>query len=175
MEKMRDIENLFKLHYRPLCLFAIHLLKDVDSAEDVVMDCYIKLLDKWEDKDIKNPKNYLYMSVRHACYDYNLKKATHTNISLEDEAKTINANLPEDLSQTEEQAIIEANLWTALDSLPKKCREVFLMSKRDGMSYEDIAKEQTISIKTVEAQITKAYKRLREKAQQIYHFLFSFL
>lgn len=175
MEKMRDIENLFKLHYRPLCLFAIHLLKVVESAEDVVMDCYIKLWNKWEDEDIINPKSYLYTSVRHACYDYNLKKTTHTNLSVEDEAKAINDSLSEDLLQTEEQACIEANLWTAIDSLPKKCREVFLMSKRDGMSYADIAQEQKISIKTVEAQITKAYKRLREKAQQIYHFLFSFL
>lgn len=49
------------------------------------------------------------------------------------------------------------------------------MSKRDGLSYAEIAQELQLSIKTVEAQITKAYKKLREKAQKIYHLLLSFI
>ena len=48
------------------------------------------------------------------------------------------------------------------------------MSKRDGMSYIEIATELQLSVKTVEAQITKAYKRLRKYAQRFYHFLLSF-
>jgi RNA polymerase sigma-70 factor (ECF subfamily) len=55
----------------------------------------------------------------------------------------------------------DARLWQALDNLPDRCREIFLLSKRDGLSNAEIASELGISIKTVENQITKAYKALR--------------
>ena len=95
-------------------------------------------------------------------------------MSIENEAKAIEHLLSDDLLLAEEQVCIEAKVWTALDSLPPKCREIFLMSKRDGMSYIEIATELQLSVKTVEAQITKAYKRLRKYAQRFYHFLLSF-
>ena len=68
MERKKDIELLFRQHYRPLCLFALHLINDVASAEDIVMDCYLKLWTKWKEEEIKNPKSYLYIAVRNACY-----------------------------------------------------------------------------------------------------------
>lgn len=174
MEEKKNIEFLFRQHYRPLCLFALHLINDVASAEDIVMDCYLKLWDKWQREEIKNPKSYLYIAVRNACYDRNHALNNNPNVSIENDAKAIDAIPSEEISMAEEQANIEANVWTALDSLPTKCREIFLMSKRDGMSYREIAEEQHLSIKTVEAQITKAYKRLRENTQRFYHFLLSF-
>ena len=174
MERKKDIELLFRQHYRPLCLFALHLINNVASAEDIVMDCYLKLWAKWKEEEIKNPKSYLYIAVRNACYDHNQAINNNTNVSIENEAKAIEHLQSEDLSLAEEQACIEAKVWTALDSLPPKCREIFLMSKRDGMSYIEIAEELQLSVKTVEAQITKAYKRLREYAQKFYHFLLSF-
>ena len=57
---------------------------------------------------------------------------------------------------------LDAALWNAVDALPPRCREVFLAVKRDGMSHADIAAQMGISVKTVEAQITKAMTRLRE-------------
>ena len=174
MEEKKDIELLFRQHYRPLCLFALHLVNDMASAEDIVMDCYLKLWNKWQKEEIKHLKSYLYIAVRNACYDHNQAINNNPNISIENEAKAIDNLQSEDLSLAEEQANIEANVWTTLDSLPPKCREIFLMSKRDGMSYMEIAEELHLSVKTVEAQITKAYKRLRENAQRFYHFLLSF-
>ncbi|MDE5585840.1 MAG: sigma-70 family RNA polymerase sigma factor, partial [Muribaculaceae bacterium] len=53
-------------------------------------------------------------------------------------------------------------LWKAIDALPDKCREVFLLSKRDGLSNEEIAERMDISIKTVKNQMTKAFSRLRD-------------
>ena len=62
----------------------------------------------------------------------------------------------------------EARLWSEIDKLPETCRKVFLMSKRDGMKYESIADSLHISVKTVEAHISKAYTVLRGKAKVIY-------
>ena len=56
----------------------------------------------------------------------------------------------------------DARVWKAIDELPERCREVFLLSKHDGLSNEEIAEELGISIKTVKNQMTKAFSRLRE-------------
>ena len=55
----------------------------------------------------------------------------------------------------------DAALWRAIEALPERCRRIFLLSKRDGLSHAEIADEMGISIKTVENQLTKAYSRLR--------------
>lgn len=72
-----------------------------------------------------------------------------------------------------ERSLHEAELWTAIDSLPRRCREVFLMSKRDGKRYREIAEELGISEKTVEHQISKALKTLRGKVSDFFYFLCS--
>ena len=67
-----QIEELFHLYYRPLCVYAIGLLNDVNFAEDVVMDCFVKLWKRQNaNVEIKDVKSYLYLMVRNACYDYN--------------------------------------------------------------------------------------------------------
>ena len=110
MERNKDIELLFRQHYRPLCLFALHLINNVASAEDIVMDCYLKLWAKWKEEEIKNPKSYLYIAVRNACYDYNQTINNNTNVSIENEAKNIEHLLSNDLLLAEEQACIEAKV-----------------------------------------------------------------
>lgn len=169
MEKDKDIERLFRQYYRPLCLFATHLLKDSCLVEDVVMDSYLRLWDKMKGEEIANPKGYLYTTVRHSCFDQN-KMADSASSMRETIGEMVNEE-----TDLEERSMIEARLWTAIDSLPSRCRTVFLMSKRDGMTYQEIAEELCLSVKTVEAQVGKAYRRLREAGRSIYRFLLSFL
>ena len=66
----------------------------------------------------------------------------------------------------------DARLWKVIDELPLERRKIFLMCKRDGMRYQEIAAELHISIKTVENQMGKALKTLREMAYRIYLFFF---
>lgn len=82
----------------------------------------------------------------------------------------------ENITQTEveDNSELAARLWTAIDSLPERCKKIFLMSKLEDKSYSEIAEELGVSVKTVEAQVTKAYKRLRTKAKDIYYFVLSF-
>lgn len=76
-----------------------------------------------------------------------------------------------DDDDAEERSQIEAKLWTAIDSLPEKCRQVFLMSKRDGLKYEEIAEELGLSVNTVRNQISKALNVLKNGAIKIYSFI----
>ena len=81
-------------------------------------------------------------------------------------------DLPDDHDELVEQSEREARLWEEIDRLPKACREVLLLSKREGLKNREVADRLGISIKTVEAQLTKAYKTLRGKAGKIYMMFF---
>ena len=78
-----------------------------------------------------------------------------------------------DDDDAQERSQTEAKLWTAIDSLPEKCREVFIMSKRDGLKYEEIAEELGLSVNTVRNQISKALKVLKEGVHKLYTFFFA--
>lgn len=158
----------FLQYYRPLCLFALHYLKDIDDAEDAVQDCFMEL---WKRKEkgfeVSGLKSYLYSMVRNRCIDI-LKKDS-----------LIDGNVqPSDLEETlsdeecEEWSYDEACLWTAIESLPEKCKEVFLLAKRDGMKYEEIAVRLHISVNTVKNQVSKALKTLKEGVRKVYLFFF---
>ena len=107
------------------------------------------------------------MMVRNRCLDHLRKKGIPTeSLKPYDTYGIIDDDDAQERSQT------EARLWTAIDSLPEKCREVFILSKRDGLKYEEIAEELGLSVNTVRNQISKALKLIKEGAVKIFTFLF---
>ena len=77
---MKGIDLTFQQYYRPLCLYALHYLHDVDEAEDIVQDCFVRMLEterrdaassapKLSLSNPQNQKSFLYTSVRNACVD----------------------------------------------------------------------------------------------------------
>ncbi len=153
---MTVIRELFLRHYRPLCLYALHYLKDADAVEDVVQEVFTTYWQRHGDATPDNPKSYLYTMVRNRCIDA-LRRAGHDPERLQPEDA---AGVIED-GQAEERAELEARLWAAVERLPGKRRELLLMCKRDGMSYEAIAEATKLSINTVRNQISRALQALR--------------
>ena len=165
--KLTTIEDLFRLNYRPLCLYALHYLQDADMAEDVVQECFTVLWEKLEQGTaVANRRAYLYMSVRNRCLDHLRRKGLPT-----ESLKPYDTYGIIDDDDAEERSVMEAKLWTAIDSLPEKCRQVFLMSKRDGLKYEEIAEELGLSVNTVRNQISKALNVLKNGAVKLYTFI----
>ena len=165
--KLATIEDLFRLNYRPLCMFALHYLQDADLVEDVVQECFTVLWEKLEQgADVANRRAYLYMSVRNRCLDHLRRKGLPT-----ESLKPYDTYGIIDDDDAEERSVMEAKLWTAIDSLPEKCRQVFLMSKRDGLKYEEIAEELGLSVNTVRNQISKALNVLKNGAVKLYTFI----
>ena len=152
-----DIRELFFRYYRPLCLYALHYLKDADAVEDVVQEAFTAFWQRNGEKRPDNPGSYLYTMVRNRCIDA-LRRAGREpeRVQPEDASGVI------DDGQAEERAEQEARLWAAVERLPGKRRELLLMSKRDGMSYEDIAKATRLSVNTVRNQISRALQNLRD-------------
>ena len=164
-----DIEALFRYNYRPLCLYALHYIQDVDLSEDIVQESYAALWEKLQEgAHVLNRKSYLYMMVRNRCLDHLRKKGIPT-----ESLKPYDTYGIIDDDDAQERAQTEARMWTAIDSLPEKCREVFILSKRDGLKYEEIAEELGLSVNTVRNQISKALKVLKEGVHKLYTFFFA--
>ncbi len=164
-----NFDDLFRYNYRPLCLYALHYLQDVDLSEDIVQESYTALWEKLQEGvHILNRKSYLYMMVRNRCLDHLRKKGIPT-----ESLKPYDIYGIIDDDDAQERAQAEARMWTAIDSLPEKCREVFILSKRDGLKYEEIAEELNLSVNTVRNQISKALKVLKEGVHKLYTFFFA--
>lgn len=144
---------MFRALYLPLGMYAMRIAGDADTAEDIVQDAFMKiLLQMDEGKEITDFRSYMYRVVRNECISY-----------LRGKKETVGLDcIPQIDEETVDTSLRDAKIWRAIDALPEKCREVFLMSKRDGLSNEEIADELNISIKTVKNHMTKAFARLRE-------------
>ena len=112
------------------------------------------------------PKSYLYRIVHNRCIDVLRKGRQETTIDL----YHMKEDLPDE--ETVDRSFIWARLWTAIDRLPAKRREILLLSKRDGLSYAEIARRMGISQNTVHNHMTKTLRTLREGADQVFFKMF---
>lgn len=164
---VKEFEYQFRCLYRPLGMYALRYTENLDDAEDIVQQAFA---DVWEKLSsgavIQNLKAYLYQAVRNRSLSLIAARPEKQESEIPDR---------EDLTEEERisQAERDARLWTAIDCLPTERKKVFLLAKRDGLTYQEIAEELHISVITVEHQISKALKTLRETAVTIYHFFFS--
>ena len=161
LEKHSDLKQIFDSSYSNLVLQALRFVKREEIAEDIVQDCFIKL---WEKKDELNISGnivaYLARMVRNKSLDFIKKKRLQTSELHE----TYQAGfIAENTLETED---LQSKIDNTLDNLPEKCRQVFVLSRFEDMSYKEIATELDISKKTVEAHISKALKVFRTNLKQ---------
>lgn len=157
-------EKEYRRLYLPLGMYALRMLEDVERSEDVVQDCFEKAWQTIRDgQSIDNFTAYMYTTVRNACIS--LLRTGHNEEKIDDSTQPV-AEEEVDTSRR------DARLWKAIDNLPPRCRETFLLGKRDGLSYIQIADRLGISVKTVENQMGKALRLIRDKASEIYRFFF---
>ncbi len=163
---IRTFEHYFNELYRPLGMYALRLLGDIDEAQDVVQEAFAGVWSKISAGiEIDSFKPYIYRTVHNAAM-MRLRGAG-TTVSMEvltpDQVAGLDIESMEPVSDDAmELSERDARLWDAVDRLPERCRRILLMCKRDGMSYREVSEELGISVKTVENQMTKALKTLRE-------------
>jgi RNA polymerase sigma-70 factor, ECF subfamily len=153
------LDDLFRSLYAPLCAFATQRLGSLAVAEELVSDVFFTLWDKRHVIEIQTSiKAYLYACVRNECVSFQRRKQLRTSPM---EPDTVMLAAPD--SPEEEIFFNETNgrVVSAIDKLPVQCRQVFLMSRYDGLKYKEIAEILSISEKTVENQIVKALSILR--------------
>lgn len=166
-------EALFKTHFAYLCNFANQYVNDREVAQDICQQSFIKLWEKRADMDpAQSVQSYLFTSVKNRCLNYLRDNQKYRSRILDLDCGDIDFSQEvEDLTATEE---LQQRIDAALASLPEKCRQVFERSRFQQMKYQDIANELDISLKTVEAHMSKALKTLRA-ALSDYEFLWLLL
>jgi len=153
--------QLFDQYYQRLVVFAFKYLKDLESARDIVQDFYLHLFDSRHSISIQTSlKSYLYSAVRNRCLNHvkhEQVKEKHRNMS-RSEANVSDPNLEEVMDTVD----LEAKIFEIVSKLPVKCRQIYIMSRVDGKRNREIATELNLSLRTVETQISKALKFLKD-------------
>jgi len=159
---LKTYERVFRQYYEMLCNYAIMFVKDQDLAEEMVQDIFYRIWKKHHEIQISTTlKGYLLQSTKNQCLQY----LRHKTIELKYAAKVkkeidIPVYQPEETYESKE---ITETINLTLQQLPDKCREVFTLSRFEGLKYHEIADKMSISIKSVEAYMGKALKVFREK------------
>jgi len=155
-------EGLFKSFYPELTLYAVRFVQDIDNAEEIVQDIFFNL---WNNRSKLNInvslKSYLYRTVKNTCLNLlkhqkvEHKYKEHFSRELQiDEMNSDNWMVESELSD---------KITGAIEKLPPERKKVFVLSRFEELKYKEIAEKLDISIKTVENQMGKALKFLREE------------
>jgi RNA polymerase sigma-70 factor (ECF subfamily) len=157
----QEFEKLFRSSYVSLVRYAKRILKDHDTAEEIVQDLFFRL---WQDRGtltIESSLNgYLFRSV----HNKSLHFIEHQKV-VDRHAGEIAASADE-TSEPVTEAIyyseLQSKVARVLERLPEKCSVIFRMSRFEGLKYNEIAEKLSVSLKTVEANMGKALKEFRK-------------
>ncbi|AHW59521.1 RNA polymerase sigma-70 factor, ECF subfamily [Draconibacterium orientale] len=167
----KAFEKLFKLYYGYLCNFATKIIADDVAAEEIVQEFFVKFWERRADLSVESSlKNYLFRSVKNLCLNY----IKHNNIKLQHAQKVIAESETSNFNNDYIEVDLAADIAKSIEELPKKRREIFRLSREEGLKYREIAEKLNISIKTVEAQMSLAIKSLRDKLKKYNTFIFYF-
>jgi RNA polymerase sigma-70 factor (ECF subfamily) len=154
-------ESLFRDQYQSLTYLAIKYVKDYETATSIVQDSFITLWERRLVIDADGPlKAWLNTTVRNRCINYlrDNNKFNRDLLILEGLENSPGAFTSDTISERE----LEKNIDQAIANLPEKCREIFELSRNEGLKYNEIALRLNISIKTVETQMGRALSSLRK-------------
>ena len=166
-------EQLFKLYYRQLTLFASKYVNDIDLSRDIVQEVFVQLFDKRESIQIHTSlKSFLFQMVRNRCINH--IKLTKIHSTHHDKILALTDLAPIPFNELEAVELAD-RIALLVSQMPAQTKKVFEMSRFDGVPNQDIALELQISKRTVETHISNALKKLREGLVDVLGFWFCFI
>jgi RNA polymerase sigma-70 factor (family 1) len=157
----RAFDLLFDMFFPALCYFANKLIEERQEAEDIVLDTFQKLWARREHfETMPNIKAFLYITVRNTCLNYLRYRETQRKRTRE-MIKLMPERFEEDAEQQRIRAEVMKNIYSEIEKLPKKCREVFELYYFEGMKANEIAEQLQISESTVRNQKVRALQLLK--------------
>lgn len=175
-----QFEEVYLSFYSRMKRFARQYVIREEDAENIVHDIFLELWEKQLDfTSLVNLNGFLFMMLKNRCIDFLRRKTIEQQVvdeiqseyirTLRLKFESLEALDNKFLNETDIDAVIQ----NAIDSLPEKCRQIFVMNKIEGKKQKVIAQELNISVHTVESQMAIAYKKLKE-ALKDYTLLFLF-
>jgi len=164
---IQAFESLFRSYYEPLCRYSYQLIKDIETAKEIVQELFYII---WKERKslaiFTSVNGYLYRSVKNKSIQY-LQK-----VKIREDYRDLNSGYTDIETYTPQEELeyneLERHLQETLFLLPERRRKIFQLNRMEGKKYNEIAQELNISVKTVEAEISKALGELRIKYNSIY-------
>lgn len=180
---MVNFEQFYITWYSRAKYFAREYVHSESDAENIIQDVFLHLYERRDLMDAyTNLTAYLFTSIKNRCLDY-LRKwvleqetAQGVQDEFEMELRMKYDSLEIFNTQFSDETDIGELLDNALQKLPERCRNIFIMNKLEGKKQKEIAEELNLSINTVESQMGIAYKKLREELKDclpLFIFLFA--
>jgi len=158
-------KKLFMEMHESLIAFALSILKSTEDAEEVVSDFFITI---WQRRNtlplLENPRLYFFVGVKNASLNKltaNGRQKLPADVEWETNLNSVFFN-PEELLLSAE---VVNKIMTAVNELPARCKTIFKLVKEEGLRYSEVAKLLDISIKTVEAQMAIALRRIKTHSE----------
>lgn len=154
-------ERYFKDNYQRLCRYAFTFMKDKDEAEEIAQNVFVTMWEKRTSLAIETSiDSYLFRAVRNA----SLNKIKHQKVRQDYSAEQVaSSNSVEPSTHLTLKNELQKQINEAIESLPEQCRIIFKLSRFEELKYAEIAEHMNLSIKTVENQMGKALRIMREK------------
>lgn len=167
-------EMMFRSWYQELCNYAYTFVRDREEAEEVVQGSFVNFWEKRQTLHIATSmRAYLFSMVRNA----SLNRLKHEKVRQRHAAMHLRVADPsvESVTHQVQATELQDRISSALEALPEQCRLIFKMNRFEDMKYAEIANALNISVKTVENQIGKALKLMREKLSDYLPFVLIFI
>ncbi len=159
---IKAFETLFREFYAPLVSFAYGFVNDRDTAEEMVQDFFYHYWKNRESLEIKvSLKAYLFSSVKNFSIKFLEKQQVRRRYAERMLAQTEEAEATSFIDEMGAREL-QQEIDRALGALPERCRTIFKMNRYQGLKYHEIAEALSVSVKTVEADMTRTLKVLRQ-------------
>lgn len=169
-----SFKQIFDKYYRDMVIRAYQILQDEQLSKDAAQEVFLEL---WKNRSRLGPHiilhPYLKRSVSNRAINV-LKSRRHHQSSGPEPLKYLN-NTDDDASEFLEQQELKDMIHSAIDRLPERCRLIFVLCRQEGLSHKEISDKLDISVKTIENQMTKAIRTLREVITKYQSELLGFL
>ncbi len=155
-----DLRSIYDQYFESIRGFLYYKCGDLDLAEDLVQETFIKVWNKKEEIQLDTVKSLLYTIANNLLMNH----FNHQSVVREHQ-KTSNASISSNLASPQfvlEEKEFEEKLNSALAKLPDDCREVFLMNRIEKLKYKEIAERLDLSVKAIEKRMSKTLALLKE-------------
>lgn len=168
---IKSFEMVFKTYYNRLCIYANGYLHDKEQVKLIVNDVFILLWEKRAELNIETSlSGYLHTCVRNHCINYLQREKKKIELIVSDlDSVLSDDNMPNHPVSTDlpiDSLLLDElteNIKRGMDTLPPQCREVFILSRIENLSNEEIAQKLDLSVGTVKSQLFRALTKLRKE------------
>jgi RNA polymerase sigma-70 factor (ECF subfamily) len=161
--KEEEFEKLFAECFGNLYSYAFSITKDAATAEEIIQTVLCLIWEKRERLEVNSSlKAYLFGCVYHECMNLIRHKKRHQAYRSHI-LQNSRSNMAESAAAGVELGELEKRLYQAINELPLRCKAIFFLSRFSQLGYREIASQLGISVKTVEAQMSKALRHLRKR------------